>query len=157
VRAVLAQRIFVEKAETPSPLLNQIKRLAAFQNPEFYKKQSMRLSTRGTPRVISCAEDLPLHLTVPRGCRQDLEDLLGEHGVRLALEDHRHDGEPLEVSFHGQLTSIQHQAAQALLRHDTGVFVAPPGIGKTVLGTYLVAQRKRTTLVLVHRQQLLDQ
>jgi len=35
VRAVLAQRLFVEKAALPSAVLNQIKRLAAFQNPEF--------------------------------------------------------------------------------------------------------------------------
>ena len=67
VRAVLAQRLFVEKAGLPSPLLNQIKRLAAFQNPEFYKKQSMRLSTATTPRVIACAEDLPQHWR----CRAD--------------------------------------------------------------------------------------
>src|SRR5206468_3835443 len=49
------------------------------------------------------------------------------------------------------------QAAEALLQHDIGVFVAPPGVGKTVLGTYLVAKRGRSTLVLVHRQPLLDQ
>ena len=76
VRAVLAQRLFVEKAGLPSPLLNQIKRLAAFQNPEFYKKQSMRLSTALTPRVIACAEDLPQHVALPRGCRPELEELL---------------------------------------------------------------------------------
>ena len=54
VSGVLAQRLFVAKEGLPSPLLNQIKRLAAFQNPEFYKKQSMRLSTATTPRVIAC-------------------------------------------------------------------------------------------------------
>lgn len=53
VSAVLAQRLFVAKEGIPSTLLNQIKRLAAFQNPEFYKKQSMRLSTATTPRVIA--------------------------------------------------------------------------------------------------------
>ncbi len=46
VRATLSQRLFVEKAGLPSPMLDQIKRLAAFQNPEFYKKQSMRLLDR---------------------------------------------------------------------------------------------------------------
>jgi hypothetical protein len=49
VNAVLAQRLFIDKAELPAWLLNQLKRLAAFQNPEFYKKQQMRLSTAATP------------------------------------------------------------------------------------------------------------
>jgi superfamily II DNA or RNA helicase len=80
---VLAQRLFVEKADLPSSVIDQIKRLAAFQNPEFYKKQSMRLSTATTPRVIACAEDLRRHVGLPRGCRSELEKLLGEHGVTL--------------------------------------------------------------------------
>jgi superfamily II DNA or RNA helicase len=157
VRAVLAQRLFVAKAGLPSPLLNQIKRLAAFQNPEFYKKQRMRLSTAGTPRVIACAEEFPEHLALPRGCRPDLEALLQQHGAHLVIDDQRTDGDPLDVRFHGELTRLQEEAACALLRHETGVFVGPPGVGKTVLGVYLAAQRRRSTLVLVHRRPLLDQ
>ena len=157
VRAVLAQRLFVEKASLPSPLLNEIKRLAAFQNTEFYKKQSLRLSTAMTPRVIACAEELAQHVALPRGCVGDLEELLQAHGVDLQVEDQRQEGEALDVELKGELTAVQQQAAQALLQHDIGVFVAPPGVGKTVLGTYLVAKRARSTLVLVHRQPLLDQ
>ncbi len=157
VAAVLAQRLFVEKAGLPSPLLNQIKRLAAFQNPEFYKKQSMRLSTAMTPRVISCAEDLPQHVALPRGCRRELEELLCGHGVALDVEDQRSRGAPVEFRFQGTLTAVQEKATRALLAHDVGVFVAPPGVGKTVIGTYLVAARACSTLVLVHRRPLLDQ
>jgi superfamily II DNA or RNA helicase len=157
VSAVLAQRLFVEKAGLPSPLLNQMKRLAAFQNPEFYKKQSMRLSTAMTPRVITCAEDLPQHVALPRGCRSDLEALLRTHAVALDVEDQRIQGVPLKLRFQGTLTAVQEQAVRALLAHDTGVFVAPPGIGKTVVGTYLVAARACSTLILVHRRPLLDQ
>jgi superfamily II DNA or RNA helicase len=157
VRAVLAQRIFLEKAGLPSALINQIKRLAAFQNPEFYKKQSMRLSTALTPRVIACAEEFPEHIALPRGCLADLEGLLRECSVVLIVDDQRIAGDPLEVCFNGQLTTVQQDAAMALLAHDIGVFVAPPGVGKTVVGTYLVAQRARSTLILVHRQPLLDQ
>lgn len=157
VRAVLAQRLFVDKTGLSAPLLNQIKRLAAFQNPEFYKKQSMRLSTATTPRVIACAEEFPQHIALPRGCCAELKDLLREHGIAFALDDQRHEGEPIQIEFQGELTTIQQQAAQALLQHDIGVCVAPPGIGKTVLGTYLVAKRARSTLVLVHRRPLLDQ
>lgn len=157
VRVVVAQRVFLEKAGLPSPLINQIKRLAAFQNPEFYKKQSMRLSTALTPRVIACAEEFPDHISLPRGCLAELEDLLHEYGVALVMEDQRTGGDPLEVRFNGQLTAMQKDAAGALLASDIGVFVAPPGVGKTVVGTYLVAQRARSTLILVHRQPLLDQ
>lgn len=157
VAAVLSQRLFIAKDGIPSPLLNQIKRLAAFQNPEFYKKQSMRLSTTTTPRVIACAEDLPKHVALPRGCRLDLEELLRAHGIALDVADERVPGMPLDHRFHGQLTTVQEAAARALLAHDTGVFVAPPGVGKTVIGTYLVASRACSTLVLVHRKPLLDQ
>jgi superfamily II DNA or RNA helicase len=157
VRAVLGQRVFLEKAGLPSTLLNQIKRLAAFQNPAFYAKQRMRLSTALTPRIVACAEELPRHIALPRGCVGDLEMLLNEYGVQLAVEDRREEGEPLTVRFDGELTTLQQRAARALLRHETGVVVAPPGVGKTVLGTYVIAQRARSTLVLVHRQPLLDQ
>ena len=137
--------------------MNQLKRLAAFQNPEFYKKQKMRLSTALTPRVVACAEELPLFVGVPRGCLPDAERLLAEHGVKLVIDDQRQDGASLEVAFGGELTTVQQQAARALLAHDVGVFVGPPGIGKTVLGTYLVAERERSTLILVHRKPLLEQ
>ncbi|MGH7268054.1 MAG: DEAD/DEAH box helicase family protein [Candidatus Rokuibacteriota bacterium] len=154
---MLGQRLFVEKVGLVSPQLNHIKRLAAFQNPEFYKKQRLRLPTALTPRVIACAEELAEYVALPRGCRDDLETLLGSAGSTLAVEDRRQAGEPLDLRFQGELTSVQEQAARALLSHDAGVFVAPPGVGKTVVGTYLVAARARSTLVLVHRQPLLDQ
>jgi superfamily II DNA or RNA helicase len=157
IRAVLAQRTFVEKARVPSALLNQIKRLAAFQNPEFYKRQKMRLSTALTPRVVACAEEHSRHVALPRGCAGDLNDLLVEHGVALRLDDQRVLGKPLKAPFQGRLTAVQEQAVTSLLAHDLGVFVAPPGVGKTVVGTYLAAARGRSTLVLVHRKPLLDQ
>lgn len=157
VRAVLAQRLFVEKAGLPSVLLNEIKRLGAFQNPEFYKRQALRLSTALTPRVIACAEEYPRHIALPRGCHDDLSALLGEHRIELAAEDERELGQKVGFRFHGELMPVQEKAVQALLANDLGVFAAPPGAGKTVVGAYLVAARGRGTLVLVHRKPLLDQ
>ena len=157
VRAVLSQRLFVAKAGLAPTHLNHIKRLAAFQNPEFYKKQSLRLSTALTPRVIACAVELPEHVALPRGCVTELEQLLRAHDSALVVDDQRCYGEPLDVTFQGQLTPVQKKGGRALLRDDIGVLVAPPGVGKTVIGTYLIAARSRSTLVLVHRQPLLDQ
>lgn len=157
VQGVIGQQLFIEKASLPSALLNQIKRLAAFQNPEFYRKQRLRLSTVTTPRIISCATELPQHIALPRGCQDALVDLLQAHGVELNVDDHRQPGEALDVHFQGTLTPLQTAAVQALLDHDIGILVAPPGVGKTVVGAALIASRRCATLVLVHRRPLLDQ
>jgi superfamily II DNA or RNA helicase len=117
----------------------------------------MRLSTATTPYVISCAQETAGHIVLPRGCRCALEAFLTQHGVALTVDDQRQEGASVAWKFQGELTPIQNQAAKALLHHETGLFVAPPGIGKTVLGTYLIAMRARSTLVLVHRSALLDQ
>lgn len=150
VRGTLAQQIFVEKKDLTSPVLNQVKRLAAFQNPEFYKKQALRFSTALTPRVISCAEDLPKHLALPRGCADDLKELLAAHGSELVIDDQRTEGLPLDVEFHGELVPTQKRAVKALAASEIGVFVAPPASGKTVVAAYLIAKRHRNTLVLTH-------
>lgn len=157
IKAILAQRIFVETKGVPSALLNRIKRLAAFQNPEFFKKQKMRLSTHNTPRVIACFEELPEHVALPRGCRDALQSLLDDHGISLHIDDKRHAGTLTDFSFHGTLSEIQQQTVAELIRHDIGIFVAPPGSGKTVVGAWLAAARNCSTLVLVHRKPLLDQ
>ncbi len=157
IRSVLAQRLFVGKEGVPSPLLNQINRLAAFQNPEFFKRQNLRLSTALTPRVISCAEEIEEYVVLPRGCVDDLRGLLLDYGVELVVEDKREMGQLLGATFQGTLTVSQRRAARDLLAHDTGVLVAPPGSGKTVVGISLIARRARNTLVLVHRRPLLEQ
>lgn len=157
VTVVLAQRIFVEKKALPSDLLNRIKRLAAFQNPEFYKKQKMRLSTHNTPRIIVCFEETPKHIGLPRGCYDALEALLKENDILLKVDDKRQSGATTEFTFQGSLTKVQQLAVAELESYDIGIFVAPPGSGKTVVGAWMAAARSCSTLVLVHRKPLLDQ
>lgn len=157
ISCVLAQRLFIEKTGLPSRVITELKRLSAFQNPEFYRKQKMRMSTALTPRVVACSEELPLHLALPRGCASEAKQLLADFGGIPSVDDQRYTGEFTEHDFYGELTTVQQDAAQSILAHDIGVFVGPPGIGKTVLGTYLVAKRACSTLILVHRRPLLEQ
>lgn len=51
----LSNSLYIEKDGLPPALQNRLIRLAAFQNPEFYRAQAMRMSTYGKPRLISCA------------------------------------------------------------------------------------------------------
>lgn len=87
VQVVLGNQAYVDRSNLPPALVNRIVRLAAFQNPEFYAAQTMRLSTFGKPRIISCAELYPEHIALPRGCLDGVLALLGEVGVAAELRD----------------------------------------------------------------------
>jgi superfamily II DNA or RNA helicase len=152
-----AQMLFIGRKDLPPSLINRIRRLAAFQNPEFYRKQNLRLSTALTPRIISCAKEFPDYIAIPRGCRDNLTSLLEDMGVVLEIDDHRQEGTEIDIAFRGELDPAQKKAALELLNHDTGIFIAPPGSGKTVVAIYMTAMRRRNTLVIVHRKPLLDQ
>jgi superfamily II DNA or RNA helicase len=154
---VLGNQIYIAKEGLHPGLRNRVLRLAAFQNPEFYKTQAMRLSTYDKPRVIACAEDHPHHIGLPRGCLDDLRQALTDVGVRAVIRDERYAGRPLSVTFQGDLRPEQNVAAKAMLSHEIGVLAATTAFGKTVVAAWLIAQRGVSTLVLVHRRQLLDQ
>jgi superfamily II DNA or RNA helicase len=151
--------VYIDRAELPPALTAQFIRLAAFQNPEVYRAQAMRLPTFGKPRIISCAELHPRHVALPRGCLDEAIELLKIHRAAGILEDHREIGKPLpmELSFQGELRRPQLKAFDALVPHDHGVLAATTAFGKTVVAAALIARRARNTLVLVHRRELLDQ
>jgi superfamily II DNA or RNA helicase/very-short-patch-repair endonuclease len=153
----LGDQIYFAKDQLPPGLRNRLVRLAAFQNPEFYKAQAMRLPTYDKPRIIGCAEDHPNHIGVPRGCLEDVQRLLSDLDIATAIRDQRYAGTPLPVTFHGELRAEQLTAARAMVAHDTGVLSATTAFGKTVIAAWLIAQRGVNTLVLVHRRQLLEQ
>jgi superfamily II DNA or RNA helicase len=157
VRVVQANMVYIDKQGLPPAMITRLRRLAAFQNPEFYSAQRMRLSTYGQPRVICCAEDFPEYAALPRGCLDRAIDLLSEHGISPIVQDHRYGGVPEEFVFLGQLNPRQEDAVRVLSSFDDGVFSAPTGFGKTVIAAWMIAHRKVNTLVLVHRRQLLDQ
>ncbi|WP_334074099.1 DEAD/DEAH box helicase family protein [Paenibacillus sp. A14] len=138
-------------------MINRIFRLASFQNPDFYKTQAMRLPTFGKPRVISCAENFPKHIALPRGCLREVLDLLHQHAIESVITDERVTGSLADITFNGTLTMLQDTAARSILAHETGVLSATTAFGKTVVAASIMAKRKVNTLVLVHRRELMDQ
>jgi superfamily II DNA or RNA helicase len=157
VDVVIGNQVYIEREGLPPSLINRLIRVAAFQNPEFYKAQAMRLSTFGKPRIISCAEDYPRHLALPRGCLEEVVGLLSSVGTQANVHDERVSGQAIEVSFQGSLRPDQQAAFESLAAHDFGVLAATTAFGKTVVAARLIAARGVNALVLVHRQQLLDQ
>jgi superfamily II DNA or RNA helicase len=107
--------------------------------------------------VISCFEEAGDFLALPRGCQEPLEEVLKDLGVEFELTDERTEGIDLDARFIGELNPVQARAAKDMLGDDLGVLCAPPGSGKTVIATQMIAARGRSTLVLVHRKPLLKQ
>ena len=157
VDLVLANQIFIAKTDLSLPLANRLIRLAAFQNPEFYKAQAMRLPTWNKPRIIGCAESYPQHIGLPRGCLDAVLDLLQQTGITSDFRDERLPGKKIAAKLMGTLRKDQKTALREMLKHQVGVLCAPTAFGKTVTAAALIARRKVSTLVMVHRIELLRQ
>ena len=157
IHARLSAGLSVERIGLPPALLGSLKHASSLHNPEFYKREKLRLSTYQTPRFIRCyTEDLDfLHL--PRGLRDVATKLVTEAGSRLELSDDRPDPQRQEIVFGGKLSASQEEALDAIAAHELGVLVAPPGAGKTVVACALIARLGLPTVIIVDRTALLDQ
>ena len=89
VTVTLADQLYLDRTELPSAMVARLVRVAAFQNPEFYRAQAMRLPTFGKHRIISCAELHTRHVGLPRGCLDEVVQLLTDYNVELAVQDLR--------------------------------------------------------------------
>ena len=157
VEIVLGDGLYIAKQGLAPGIVARLMRLAAFQNPEFYRAQAMRLPTYGKPRIVDYVEDGPEFIRLPRGCLDDARHLLRRFGVEPSTDDQRYSGVPLSVSFQGVLRPEQQMATSAMLAHDTGILAATTAFGKTVVAAWLIARRGVNTLILVHRKQLMEQ
>jgi hypothetical protein len=88
VEIVRSNVIFIPKEGLSEPMLNRIIRIAAFQNPEFYKTQAMRLSTWDKPRIISVAKSSPTPCCAA-GNMYEVTELSQGHGIQVSIRDER--------------------------------------------------------------------
>lgn len=154
---VRANGLYIHLEHLTPAARNRLIRLAAFRNPDFYKKQAMHFSTHNVPRIISTAAETDGYLVLPRGCEESLCALLEDAGAACAIQDKTCPGRPLRIAFTGTLRPDQQPAADALLARRNGVLSATTAFGKTVVAAWLIAQRGVNALVLVHTQALLNQ
>ncbi|ARD48893.1 DEAD/DEAH box helicase [Sporosarcina sp. P33] len=157
LRAVKKNGIHFTLADLSDSLLSQLEEVASFGNPEYFKAKAKRLSTYNIPAVIEGFDKTITHLILPRGCEQAIHELLSSKGIQPEWINERFSGSPIEVNFHGTLSSQQFDALQQLRAHDSGILAAGTGFGKTVTAAALIAEQKVNTLIIVNRKQLMNQ
>lgn len=157
VNIVKANILYVPTIGFSPAAKNQIKRLAAFKNPDFYRAQKMRLPVYNKPRIICTADVSDEYIAIPKGCEEALKSLFETHSVQYSIEDKTNHGTKIKVKFNGTLREEQQLAADALLENNLGVLSATTAFGKTVIAAYLIADQGVNTLVLVHTATLMEQ
>lgn len=157
IEVTKADKIYIPLKAVSAKVLNHLKRIASFKNPEFYSKQSLRLSTYSTPRIISCFDITDDYLAMPRGCEDAILSFLNENGAKYNIVDETNHGTPISVSFQGKEREEQQAAINALLMHSNGVLYATTAFGKTVTAAAIIARKMVSTLILVHSKALLAQ
>ncbi|HEY5510134.1 MAG TPA: DEAD/DEAH box helicase family protein [Prolixibacteraceae bacterium] len=157
LEVVKSNMLFIPKEGFSQRALNQVKRLAAFKNPEFYKAQAMRMSTFNRPRIISCSDETNEYLCLPRGCEEDLTALCKELQVEICWTDQTNGGRKIDVEFKGALRAEQPMALEKLFEHENGILCGTTAFGKTIAAIKLIAERKVNTLILVNKISLVTQ
>ncbi|MGW4126365.1 TOTE conflict system archaeo-eukaryotic primase domain-containing protein [Nocardia sp. NPDC004711] len=158
VHARLDAMLAISTAGLPARLVAALKHTAAFHNPEFYRKQAQRFSTWNTPRLVCCFDATdPDWLRLPRGLAEEAASLIAQAGGVLDIVGDLPAPPAITASFTGALTELQTAAVDAMIGHDSGVLVAPPGSGKTVMACALIAHYRTPTVVIVNRAELATQ
>lgn len=154
---VLGDGIYVDTLNLMPRLQNQVRSMAAFDNPVFYKNKRLGYSNYYNFSAVYMGKDMEGYICIPRGLYDNLITSCKEAGIEYEVTDHREKGRPIRVSFKGDLKTQQDLAAQRLLAFDCGVLSAATAFGKTVVCSYLIAERKVNTLILLHSKDLLEQ
>ena len=157
VEIIKADKLYIPLKAVSAKVLNHLKRIAAFKNPEFYSKQALRLSTYAIPRIISCFDITNEYLAMPRGCEDATRSFLNDNAVTYTITDKTNHGNKIPVSFQGEEREEQLEAINALLPYTNGILHATTAFGKTVTAAAIIARKKVNTLILVHSKALLKQ
>ena len=156
VKIILSDGIYVNKTGLKDRMQNAIRRIAAYSNPQFFQTLKLGFSTKDTPRIVYNGYDEGDYIIIPRGCYDELISQLSSGGVRYEVVDKRQHGRKINVRFNGELYPEQQIAAAKMLSDDIGVLAAATAFGKTVLGAYMIAQKKVNTLVMVHNVEIMN-
>lgn len=157
IKIIIKNDLYIKKQDVSSKGLLFLKRISVINNPEFYEKQALRLSVYKTPRFIELFKETDDYIAIPRGLCSELIDSLKVINADFLVLDERINLGSIDVTFKGELSSIQSKAVSELLKYETGILQAPTGSGKTIMAIYLISKILKPTLIIVDSINILKQ
>lgn len=154
---VLADGIYVDALNLMPRLQNLIRRMAAFDNPIFQRRKQLGFSNYYNFSAVYLGKDIDGYIRIPRGLLEELTKECSKANIPYDITDSREKGRPIRVKFKGTLKQQQDLAAQKMLEYDNGILSAATAFGKTVVCSYLIAERKVNCLILLQSKDLLEQ
>ncbi|QPK78586.1 DEAD/DEAH box helicase [Corynebacterium lizhenjunii] len=157
VKVTHDSHVHIDLSGIDSTTATALRHLGAIPNPQFYIKQAQRFSTFGTPRLIVRFTEKDNQLTLDRGTLDSVLSILTTAGYTVTRRGHTPKPRKVDMAFVGELYPQQKKAIKDVTAHKTGMLIAPPGAGKTVMACYIIAQRCVPTAIIVPNAELLNQ
>ena len=87
MQVILANMTFINSSNLKPRIQNQIRRLAAFSNPAFFRNSAIGFSNFSTPRYIYLGGDDNGYICIPRGLYEILRKKCDGAGIACRIED----------------------------------------------------------------------
>jgi len=154
---VISNQIYLKRVHLNRKLIIFLREQLNFYNSDFLVKKNLGKSTFQTEKFFKLIEERDNEITIPRGFISSLISFCRSENIQFKLIDRRQKKECVKITSEIELQDHQEDALNKTREKDFGVIVSPPGSGKTIIGLELIAEKQQPALIIVHRQQLLDQ
>lgn len=153
----VGQNITLQKRQLNGATIGFLKEHLNFLNTEYLTKKRLGMSLYQTQKYFRLIDENDKTVSLPRGFLSRLLKFLYEEGIKYEVIFSTLKLGNCKFKSEIKLTDIQDKMVKSAIHEKQGVIVAPPGSGKTMMGMELMARVGKPTLILVHRQQILDQ
>jgi superfamily II DNA or RNA helicase len=154
---VISNQIYLKRVHLSRKLIIFLREQLNFYNSDYLVKKNLGKSTFETEKFFKLIEENDNEIIIPRGFISSLINFCRIENIPFKIIDKRQKKETVNITSEIKLLDHQKEALVKTREKDFGVIVSPPGSGKTIIGLELIAEKQQPALIIVHRQQLLDQ
>jgi superfamily II DNA or RNA helicase len=154
---VLKDAIYINTTILSAELIHKLEIISRFDNPQVKILLNLRKPLYNTARKINSYEKSKNEIILPRGLMREVIRIFREYGLDTSYIDERIFFVYKFKKIKYILRDEQQKAVNHIIKKDFSLCVAPPGFGKTLIGSKMIELRGCNTLVIVNKNILLDQ